>query len=216
MIYNVVVSLGSSCFCSTICKDAQLKRFSCPFDWIFSGVDVIIDCLYTDFEVFLDKTQYEAYMDTCKSAIHKKYGRIFLHHDPRLSEDHDYFSRCVDRFKRICKSNSLNVMFLMTQYNKRQDEIHGIIQDAKRLLEVLRSHVICNFNLVVLVHTLDEVDPTNVVNICDGLIFKTVYVDEMMRDSRFPNNEYMKLFVNFVLDNFEYSLIEKTHVEDLL
>jgi hypothetical protein len=209
MAYNVVVSIGNSCLASWTCKKAGLKRFSCPFDWIFTGVDVIIDCLTTDFQVFLDKEQYDTYLDTQKSAIHKKYGRIFLHHDPRLTEDYEYFQRCVNRFKQVCRSETLKVMFLMTYYNKSRDEIPFVIQDVKRMLDVLPNFVQCRYTLVVMIHTIDEVDPIYENTIDENFVCRVFYMNETLRGLVFDNNSYNTIFTNYLSNNFEYALIDQ-------
>jgi hypothetical protein len=46
MIINYTCSLGWLCHSSQILKRNNYKTCSYPFDWIFSGTNVIIDCLH--------------------------------------------------------------------------------------------------------------------------------------------------------------------------
>ena len=36
----------------------KIRRWSCPFDWIFSSPDMVTHCLADDFSAFLDVDQY--------------------------------------------------------------------------------------------------------------------------------------------------------------
>lgn len=47
-----VCSLGTFCLTSMIIKNCGLKKESYLFDWIFSNVDIVIDCLKNDFKDF--------------------------------------------------------------------------------------------------------------------------------------------------------------------
>ena len=54
MTIKHVVSLGVACPCAYALKKAGVKLYSCPFDWIISSTDMVIDCIETDFRNFLN------------------------------------------------------------------------------------------------------------------------------------------------------------------
>src|SRR5438093_448138 len=56
--YSHVISLGAMCLASGFTKTLGWKRFSCPFDWIVSTKQSIIDSLETNFKQFLNKEYY--------------------------------------------------------------------------------------------------------------------------------------------------------------
>jgi hypothetical protein len=55
---NYACSIGFLCQSTQILKRINYKFDSYPFDWIFSNCQVIAHCIHTNFEFFLDKTQY--------------------------------------------------------------------------------------------------------------------------------------------------------------
>ncbi len=59
MEINNVCSLGTLCHTATLLKRNNLKISSYPFDWIFSNINIIIDCIEDDFNSFLDKKYYK-------------------------------------------------------------------------------------------------------------------------------------------------------------
>ncbi|WP_373320663.1 DUF1796 family putative cysteine peptidase, partial [Acetobacter estunensis] len=53
-----VVSLGSFCFTAQMIQDAGLRRFSGPFDWVFSTPEIIQHCISDNFSDFLQRKNY--------------------------------------------------------------------------------------------------------------------------------------------------------------
>jgi hypothetical protein len=51
-------SFGYRCNSISILKKLNLTNESYPFDWVLSDIDVIIDCIKTNFEHFLNKKNY--------------------------------------------------------------------------------------------------------------------------------------------------------------
>jgi hypothetical protein len=99
-----VLSLGANCYPAAYFKRAGYRTFAGPFDWLAADcVDVLADLLATDFAAFLDPAQlvdHACGSDGC--AGHATYGdRFFHHYNPRQPEAAAYYSRCVDRFRRL-------------------------------------------------------------------------------------------------------------------
>ena len=53
--FKYFVSLGERCYTSSLLKRNKLKKESYPFDWIFSNLDMILHCIFDNFETFLNK-----------------------------------------------------------------------------------------------------------------------------------------------------------------
>jgi len=138
-------SLGPFCHSSQLLKRNELKECSYPFDWIFSNCKMILDCLDNDFNIFLDKSYYIPISESC--CGHSKYNdRMFNHHNP-LIKDHDYFVRCVQRFRTLLQSTEHKV-FLMMFVNMRK------FNKKKRVIEFNRqfSKYTTNYTLVAIFH----------------------------------------------------------------
>ena len=81
-------SLGGICHSAQLLKRNGLKKCSYPFDWIFSSISMIIDCLEDDFKKFLDKSMYTSKSES--TCGHNVYGKsMFPHHNP-LNSEKDY------------------------------------------------------------------------------------------------------------------------------
>lgn len=59
-IIQHIVRLGVQCLGSFLLKQAGLKRYSGPFDWIFSSVAMVNHCLEDDFKTFLQRSYYRS------------------------------------------------------------------------------------------------------------------------------------------------------------
>jgi hypothetical protein len=133
-------------------KDNNFRKESYPFDWIFSDYDMIIDCLTNDFKNFLNKKYYthvDLYGTLTKICGHKLYNeKMFLHHDPKLDDDYQYFERCVERFRKLLASDEKK-LFIITIINSK----YKIKPRAKRkILKInqLLNGLTKNFNILVM------------------------------------------------------------------
>ena len=115
--YQSVVSIGAQCLTGVLLQNAGLKRFSGPFDWIFSNMRMVCDCIEDDFRTFLDPQQLAAIPLAARAspdtqfAHHLYYGRryglhaLFNHNDPTDPATYAYLERCVGRFRAMLASD---------------------------------------------------------------------------------------------------------------
>lgn len=113
---TTAVSLGLRCYSSWIVKSIGCKKWSGPFDWIFSSRKMVRHCLTDDFSQFLNKEHYSTvpkerrFDDISGFASHDFYAAmdgvypVFNHHDIMETVHQEYFVRCVDRFRSSLKS----------------------------------------------------------------------------------------------------------------
>lgn len=114
--FEHVISLGSHCYTSWILKQDHLKRFSLPFDWIFSNLSMVMHCIKDDFRLFLDPAQYAVRPESsrprpneglCDHLFYRdRFGveLVFNHYDPTNPADWAYFNRAVARFRAVLAS----------------------------------------------------------------------------------------------------------------
>ena len=143
-----VCSFGTLCHAAQILKNNKLKLCSYPFDWIFSNHTNIIHCIENDFDIFLDKSYYvNLGYNRCAHSYYNK-NMFFNHHNPANNEnDYNYYIRCVDRFRNLCKSDE-HKLFLMIYINLDyidENEKNNIIDFNKSL-----SKFINNYTLLVI------------------------------------------------------------------
>lgn len=69
-----VISFGHRCSTANLIKQLNLKEESYPFDWLVSKLNIIEDCIKTNFVHFLDKNNYTLqYKETCTMVDNIKY-----------------------------------------------------------------------------------------------------------------------------------------------
>jgi hypothetical protein len=128
-----IFSVGFRCSSAGILKNMGLKTESYPFDWLISRLDVIIDCMETDFHHFLNTSNYKfkhtktyGHMETitdnyiCDEHLYVnmhyqplykfneqnsyQYHLALNHYNITNSDDHLYFVRCINRFNLMMQS----------------------------------------------------------------------------------------------------------------
>lgn len=110
---NEVCSLGSLCHSASFLKRNNLKKVSYPFDWIFSNMNIIKDCLNNNFSVFMNK-EYFIEKNEKKKCGHKKYHPdMFNHKNPFNEEDYHYYERCIVRFNDFLQSENKKLFLMM-------------------------------------------------------------------------------------------------------
>ena len=100
---NYICSLGTLCHTSSWIKEMKMKNVL--FRLIsFSNINMIIDCIDTDFKLFLDRKLHIKYKNSKNKSGHKVYGgNIFNHHYILENNTYNYFVRCVNRFRILNK-----------------------------------------------------------------------------------------------------------------
>lgn len=153
-----LASLGCFCLPSNIMRNHGLRRYSLPFDWIFSSPEMLIDCLTDDFSAFLDRRYYRSISESRgkPAAEHElylqKYGipAVFAHRDPTREEDYLYLTRCVARFRQLLHSSDPKLFVIMGRPN------HDLPNRFSKVLEQL-SRSTSRFVLL----GIDVLDPTS-------------------------------------------------------
>lgn len=142
--FKHVVSLGTHCYTAFLLKYAGMKSASYPFDWIFSSQAMVAHCLSDDFKEFIDPARmaenplserehgagYNKYHNTFYlDNFQVKY--VFNHHDMSDQRNVTYFSRCVDRFRRLIRSNE---DILLIQCTAEAPDNHELFQETCAIL----------------------------------------------------------------------------------
>lgn len=156
--YNYTCSLGSLCHSSQLLKRNEIKICSYPFDWVFSGLEMIMHCLEDDFRVFLDKSYYVDIQNRWNNnqCGHKYYHlNLFNHFDPRNEKDYNYYIRCVDRFRSLLLQEDYK-LFTMMFININLDKANEtIINDLVNFNNKFSKYT-TNYTLLVILHMPDK------------------------------------------------------------
>ena len=129
-VFRHVASLGTHCYASWALKQEGLKRYSLPFDWIFSTVSMVRHCIEDDFKTFLDRRHHGVNPLESRPGpeddvgFHRFYEEefgvrsVFNHQDPTDDATHAYFVRAVQRFRRLLASHD-SKLFLVIANDRR-------------------------------------------------------------------------------------------------
>ncbi len=150
--FRHAISLGAHCYSSMLLKRAGLKRYSLPFDWIFSSPSAVAHALDDDFATLLDRAQFELIPPERRSLPDEQVGRhlfyeqefgvetMFNHQDLTDDAQHGYFVRAAERMRRVLASSELKLFLLITTENTIR------AGDFELLLAALERHT-TNFRL---------------------------------------------------------------------
>lgn len=213
---NYIVSLGCSCNVSYFIKMLNLKRFSLPFDWIFSNCKMIIDILNNNFEDFIN-TKY-----IIGKSRHIKYHEKMFNHKNMTNETNiEYYKRCITRFQKIINSEK-NKLFIHTSYKilgNRRDYANFFVspydehkletnKDYIELYNCLKS-ITQNFILIIIIQIPFCKEPKIVKEIIEGSEELIIYNLHMKGDTSGTNfshnidiNNYKK-----IINSYDYELL---------
>lgn len=145
------VSLGSKCIVAEVLRDAGLRRFSSPFDWVYSSGEMVEHCLKDNFAKYLDTKQM---VKTGHAFGHKHYskmlgrGIIYPHHNPK--KDIEAFTRRVCRFRAVTKSKK-RILFVMANLIESesglQEAREGKGKEFQDVFKALQNKGIKSFEL---------------------------------------------------------------------
>lgn len=122
-----VISLGNHCLPAIIMKKYGLKKYSTPFDWIFSSPEMVIDCLNDNFTTFMNPiylksiTQSRKNNDNEPGTSHLLYenkynlSEIFAHRDITNDNDYSYFVRAIERFNSILRKDDGKIFIMISR-----------------------------------------------------------------------------------------------------
>ena len=198
-------SLGFHCQASKILIRNNIKKESYPFDWMFSNITIVKDCIENNFNKLLEQKYYidydkKYYNNNCGHSIYK--SNLFPHRDMRLKHNYEYLIRCINRFHSLCKSNKEKI-FLITIIHTNL--ITKILDNLNNLRNILNKKT-NNFKIVCLVFLYNKNDNDHYIEINDnihiiyisstsksnGLQFEdekdNVYVDNILKTNYIKSN----------------------------
>lgn len=196
-------SIGDHCATTNLLKKFGLRAFSGPFDWLFTSIPMVLECVADDFCYFLDRSYYKTapsllgqgdFSDAYDHEYFKnKFGieRMFNHHNPSTQSVYEHFVRCVDRFKAALDCDKTVLVYMGK--NLSASEIQSIeFAFSKKKCQVLVFEVFYRGPAVMPQFDFHQVgQATSVVRF-------------------FPHSSLGALEFSNVLDNFFFAYIVKS------
>jgi hypothetical protein len=131
--FKHILSVGTHCITSNTLKRFGLKKYSGPFDWIFSNIAMVAHCIGDDFSIFLDRNLHsivppeERQIDGANFCDHLFYLEnfgvrfVFNHFDVSKHEYYEYYVRCVDRFRSAINSSEPCLLVCISENASERD-----------------------------------------------------------------------------------------------
>ena len=201
---NYTCSLGLLCHSSQILKRNKYKLYSYPFDWIFSNMDNIIDCIENKFTVFLDKSYYINISET--KCGHSKYNQnMFNHHNPLINIEHyNYFIRCIDRFNNLLQKQEHKLfMMIFINMNNISENIKNKIIEFNNTL----SKYTFNYTLFVIFHIKNKEQNDSIFTYIDNIHFLELHTLSKSNGVEFIDNNDNLYLDDIIKSKYNFSLL---------
>jgi hypothetical protein len=146
--FRYVMGLGVQCFTAVLLRDAGMRRFSGPFDWLFAGPSITSHCFKHGMNDLLDRSQYipDSHPKGWRHAGFTKQfgaGPIFAHHDMSLDEEYARFERAARRFETIISGDQRTLFVLMAPIEiTRSPSVDELIQSISDRMTQYRLVII--------------------------------------------------------------------------
>lgn len=134
--FDLVLSIGEDCACTSYLRRCKLQDYSYPFDWLTkasfsSRLDVILsnfsNFLNKEDLYFLEKPKNGLVDDKCDYWADKRYDFYFYHDFPAGIDFNNSYPAIKEKYDRRIKrlykqiNNSKNILFVWWSRNKHQD-----------------------------------------------------------------------------------------------
>ena len=205
---NYVVSFGDCCITAWFMKHNGLKKCSYPFDWIVTGeLCNLIDCIDTDFEKFLDKSRYiDSESPNSNGAGHLDYHKnMFIHRDPRIEKHHNYYVRSINRFRKLLNKAG-SKLFIYTTQETDEDLLKIEVDSLNQIL----SKKTTNYYILLIQLKLGDKRNKN-IKVDGNVIHLNLTTTTPHNGLHFENKKDTKLYVNGILELFEFDLPETNY-----
>lgn len=201
---NYTCSLGILCHSSQILKRNMYKTCSYPFDWVFSGTNIIIDCLEDNFNTFLDKSYYINISES--ECGHSKYSyNMFNHHNPLIHEEHyNYYIRCVNRFKILLQKpeHKLFLMIFVNLDSVNENTKNEVIDFNNKF-----SKYTSNYTLLVIFHIRNKQENHHMFIYNNNIHFLELNTLSESSGSKFFDENDNIYLDNVIKSNYDFSIL---------
>jgi len=193
--FENIVSIGSACHAAAALKSARIRKFSTPFDWIFSSPEMVRHCLEDDFASFLDQTHYlpvevqarqSPEINLCHHQLFReKFGvqHVFNHHDPTQERDHAYFVRAVDRFRVLLRSADWKLLVLVSNAPYLVERLEALVAAFG---DVTSNYIVLALSLEATGEAVDALDAFTAVRHAPSLLAIRMRVAQASTGLTFP------------------------------
>ena len=167
-------SLGFHCHATQLLIRNNFKKESYPFDWMFSNIFIVSDCINNDFCKLIDNRFYidcpnQTTLNQCGHSYYK--SNMFPHHDMRKIDNYNYLLRCVKRFQKLCEIKEPKVFLITIIDIQLMKKIHENMANLKNILNKKTT----NFRIICFVFIHNKRSNNHYMEINDNI--HIIYID---------------------------------------
>jgi len=144
-----IVSIGPLCITAGTLKSVNLRTQAYPFDWIFSSLSMVKDCIETGFSNFLNKDFLVKTGATSSTNTHYKccQENIFNHHDLTDESTYNTYKRRCERFMNTLKHKGMYMLYMVKDteeeaYGNFLDEFVDFMQENHPTTKIIYIRII--------------------------------------------------------------------------
>ena len=167
-------SLGFHCHSTQLLIRNNFKKESYPFDWMFSNIFIVSDCIDNNFCKLIDNRFYidcpnQTNKNQCGHSYYK--SKMFPHHDMRKIDNYNYLLRCVKRFQKLCEIKEPKVFLITIIDIQLMKKIHENMANLKNILNKKTT----NFRIICFVFIHNKRANNHYMEINDNI--HIIYID---------------------------------------
>lgn len=203
MIENYVISIGEYCIVAKLLEKLKIKKESFPFDWIFSNLKFVSECINNNFEPLLEIVKNK------KTDSDKEYSDYFFkkigipHHDVKKEETYQYFVKRKENFNTALSSSKKVYLIHISGSSKYDVKTEDFVN---LVLSLKNKYNNDNISIISINFKENEISDYNLeeqINI-SGIVLKKYIINMKMNNniSNWLNN------IHLYYGNFKKILVE--------
>ena len=173
-----IIPLGADCYSAITLDELNLRKISLPFDYIYSDIKMIKDCIENNFSNFLNLSNYKNFGR--RGCINKFYKKKFPHFNMFDIEMKQKMMKRIEKFKNILKSKEKKLfVHIIGIYNKHYiAEIIDLLDKYSNNYELL--FIWKKRSTITKIETIILNDNIKVFKICSQTKgFKKEFIDQI-------------------------------------
>lgn len=207
-----IISIGEFCATANLLKENNIRKESFPFDWIFSNLLFIKECLQTNFKPFhycIEK-QIQDYPSKYENVVFTNVG--FPHRDMKSEETKHYYNKRIKAFYKALKSDFPKIFIHINgipKENINDNQMKEVIDELKK---------ICNGTFIILSFQIQQSTELH-QNIClekekgDHITKYTIYInseDEFDISTWLLEKSHGKMITKLLKEKYNLSKVLST------
>ena len=181
-----IIPIGADCYSAISLDELNLRKISLPFDYIYSDMNMIRDCIENNFEKFIDINNYK--ISGRRGCVNRFYKKKFPHFNMFEQEVMNKMKKRINKFYYILNSNEKKLfVHVIAIFNENY---------LSNIINILNNYS-NNYNLLFIWKKRSNIDSLENILIRDNIkVFKICTKTKNLN----------KLFLQQIFSNYQFNL----------